>query len=66
MLILHLIASILMSLPARERELKSKQFNKKNKRVKSLPARERELKFLSLLPFLQEQLSLPARERELK
>ena len=62
-----IVSSIDMSLPSRERGLKSCQFSMSLNLRESLPSRERGLKFIMPVLFFEtEILSLPSRERGLK
>ena len=57
---------ILLSLPSRERGLKSEYLTVQGRYLQSLPSRERGLKLLLMYQLQIQVLSLPSRERGLK
>ena len=61
-----LFCEILLSLPSRERGLKSQRWRQRQKSTSSLPSRERGLKFSGHRPQGRREKSLPSRERGLK
>ena len=55
-----------LSLPSRERGLKSSDLDGQEATIQSLPSRERGLKFVAGILLFEFLLSLPSRERGLK